>query len=61
MIPTGSSASEMLKVLNKNDLICMMPQMSKALRILDVILAMSASAEQSFSSLRMLKTYLRTQ
>lgn len=36
-----------------------MPEMSKALRILDVILAMSASAEQSFSSLRMLKTYLR--
>ena len=37
----------------------MMPQMSKALRILAVIPATSASAEQSISSLRMLKTYLR--
>ena len=37
----------------------MIPEMSKALRILDVIPATSANAERSFSSLRMLKTYLR--
>ena len=37
----------------------MMPDFSKALRILSVIPATSCSAERSFSSLRRLKTYLR--
>ena len=45
LIATGSSASEILKILDKNDLISMMPEMSKALRILAVIPATSASAE----------------
>ena len=37
----------------------MLPELSKAIKILAVIPATSCSAEQSFSSLRRLKTYLR--
>ena len=37
----------------------MLPEFSKALKILSVIPATSCSAERSFSSLRRLKTYLR--
>ena len=38
----------------------MIPELSKALQILSVIPATSCSAERSFSSLRKLKTYLRS-
>ena len=38
----------------------MIPELSKALQILSVIPATSCSAERSFSSLRRLKTYLRS-
>ena len=37
----------------------MLPELSKAIKILAVIPATSCSAERSFSSLRRLKTYLR--
>ena len=38
----------------------MLPEFAKALKILAVIPATSCSAERSFSSLRRLKTYLRS-
>ena len=37
----------------------MLPELSKAIKILAVIPATSCSAERSFSPLRRLKTYLR--
>ena len=38
----------------------MMPQLAKAIKIFSVIPATSCSCERSFSSLRRLKTYLRS-
>ena len=60
LIPPHSSASEILQLFLSNEVLKMMPELSKALRILSVIPATSCSAERSFSSLRRLKSYLRS-
>jgi len=53
------TAAEMFKKLTENDLIQLMPELSKALKIFAILPVSSCEAERSFSSLRRLKTYLR--
>ena len=51
----------MLETMHKNDVFDMFPLFSNVIHILGVIPAALCSAERSFSALRRLKTYLRTQ
>ena len=53
------TVSEVFNLLCTNDILPMIPTLSKAIRMYAVIPATSCSAERSFSSLRRLKTYLR--
>ena len=53
------TVTEVFNLLCKNDILSMIPTLSKAIRMYAVIPATSCSAERSFSSLRRLKTYLR--
>ena len=54
------TVSEMLETMHENDLFDMMPEFSNVVHILAVIPATSYSAERSFSTLRRLKSYLRS-
>ena len=54
------TVSEMLETMHENDLFDMLPEFSNVVHILAVIPATSCSAERSFSTLRRLKTYLRS-
>ena len=54
------TVSEMMETMHEDDPFDMFPEFSKALHILAMIPATSCSAERSFSTLRRLKTYLRT-
>ena len=54
------TVSEILETMHKNDLFDMFPEFSNVVHILAVIPTTSCSAEQSFSALRRLKTYLRS-
>ena len=53
------TAAEMFKKLSETNLIQLLPEFSKALKIFAVLPVSSCEAERSFSSLRRLKTYLR--
>ena len=55
-----TSSPELFKLLWKNDVLPMMPEMSKVVHIYSAIPATSCSAERLFSALRRLKTYLRS-
>ena len=54
------TVSEMLETMHENDLFDMLPEFSNVVHILAVIPATSCPAERSFSTLRRLKTYLRS-
>ena len=53
------TAAKMFEKLTENDLIQLMPELSKALKIFAILPVSSCEAERSFSLLRRLKTYLR--
>ena len=53
------SVSGMLKQIADKQMMIMIPELFKLIKIFAVIPATSCSAERSFSSLRRLKTYLR--
>ena len=53
------SVSNMFKQLADKQMMIMIPELFKLIKIFAVIPATSCSAERSFSSLRRLKTYLR--
>ena len=53
------TAAEMFKKLTETNLIQLLPEFSKALKIFAVLPVSSCEAERSFSLLRRLKTYLR--
>ena len=50
----------MFKLLQDNDVLMMMPEFSKVLKIYAVLPISSCEAERSFSALKRLKTYLRS-
>lgn len=54
-----NSPSDVLKYMRNNDQFSFLPNFGKVVGILDIISATSCSAEQSFSVLWELKTYLR--
>ena len=54
------SASEMYESFYKEDLLQMIPELEKILKIFAVIPATTCTAERSFSGLRRMKTYLRS-
>ena len=60
IIPDLTSASEIYESLYKDDLLRMVPELSKVLKIFAVIPATTCTAERSFSSLRQMKSYLRS-
>ena len=50
----------MFQLLQDNDVLMMMPEFSKVLKIYAVLPISSCEAERSFSALKRLKTYLRS-
>ena len=50
----------MFKLLKETDVLMMMPELSKVLKIYSVLPISSCEAERSFSALKRLKTYLRS-
>ena len=56
IIPDLTSASEIYESLYKDDLLRMVPELSKVLKIFAVIPATTCTAERSFSSLRQMKS-----
>ena len=54
------SASEMYESFYQEDLLQMIPELEKILKIFAVIPATTCTAERSFSGLRRMKTYLRS-
>ena len=50
----------MFKILKDKDVLMMLPEFSKVLKIYAVLPISSCEAERSFSALRRLKTYLRS-
>ena len=50
----------MFKLLKEKDVLMMMPELSKVLKIYSVLPISSCEAERSFSALKRLKTYLRS-
>ena len=50
----------MFKVLKDKDVLMMLPEFAKVLKIYAVLPISSCEAERSFSALRRLKTYLRS-
>ena len=54
------TASEIFKKLTETDLHLLLPEFYKALKIYAILPVSSCEAERSFSSLRRLKTYLRS-
>ena len=59
-IDDNGSASSLFKQLMDHGVLEMIPTLGKALKVFAVIPATSCSSERSFSSLRRLKTYLRS-
>ena len=57
---SSMTVSDILQTIDENDLFDMLPEFSNVVHILAVIPATSCSAERSFSTLRRLKTYLRS-
>ena len=50
----------MFKLLKEKDVLMMLPEFSKVLKIYSVLPISSCEAERSFSALKRLKTYLRS-
>ena len=50
----------MFKLLKEKDILMMLPEFSKVLKIYSVLPISSCEAERSFSALKRLKTYLRS-
>jgi len=58
-LATSTAASEICKALHQADLIQILPELHKIMKIFAVIPATTCTAERSFSGLLRMKTYLR--
>jgi len=56
---SSTTASEIYEALHQADLIQMLPELHKIMKIFAIIPATTCTAERSFSGLRRMKTYLR--
>ena len=56
---SSTTASEIYEALHQADLIQMLPELHKIMKIFAIIPANTCTAERSFSGLRRMKIYLR--